>query len=97
MSIMGRRRTLVVLWSVNTFDYLQPGVKTIVKRAVKGAFPGAIILMHDAGGYSRAETVRALPWIIKGLRHRHFKLVTVPRMVMDDPPPRNQPRAVGPC
>jgi peptidoglycan-N-acetylglucosamine deacetylase len=95
-AIMRQRRTLMVLWSVNTFDYLQPGVKTIVARAVKGAFPGAIILMHDAGGYSRAETVAALPKIIKGLRHRHLRLVTVPQMVMDDPPPRSQPRAVGP-
>jgi peptidoglycan/xylan/chitin deacetylase (PgdA/CDA1 family) len=96
LAIMHQQRTLIVLWSVNPFDYLQPGVKTIVKRTVKGAFPGAIVLLHDAGGYTRQETVRALPAIIKGLRHRHLKLVTVPRMVLDDPPPRQQPRAVGP-
>jgi peptidoglycan-N-acetylglucosamine deacetylase len=96
MQIMHVRRTLIVLWSVNTFDYLRPGVKTIVKRAVRGAFPGAIILMHDAGGYSRAETVRALPAVIQGLRKRHLKLVTVPRMILDAPPPRQQQRAVGP-
>ena len=96
MQIMRVRHTLIVLWSVNTFDYLRPGVKTIVKRAVKGAFPGAIILMHDAGGYSRAETVRALPYVIKGLRRRHLRLVTVPRMILDASPPRQQRRAVGP-
>jgi peptidoglycan/xylan/chitin deacetylase (PgdA/CDA1 family) len=96
LAIMRQRHTLIVLWSVNPFDYLQPGVKTIVKRVVKGAFPGAIILLHDAGGFTRAETVRALPAIIKGLHHRRFKLVTVPRMFLDDPPPRQQPRAVGP-
>jgi peptidoglycan-N-acetylglucosamine deacetylase len=96
MAIMHARHTLMVLWSVNTFDYMQPGVKTIVKRAVKGAFPGAIVLMHDAGGLTRAETVRALPAIVKGLRRRGFRLVTVPRMVLDAPPPRQQRRAVGP-
>ena len=96
LTIMKERHTLVVLWSLNTFDYLQPGVKVIVRRAVKGAFPGAIVLMHDAGGFSRAETVRALPKVIEGLRRRHFKLVTVPRMLMDGAPPREQPRAVGP-
>jgi peptidoglycan/xylan/chitin deacetylase (PgdA/CDA1 family) len=96
LAIMRERRTLVVLWSVNTFDYQQPGVKAIVQRAVRGAFPGAIVLMHDAGGFSRAETVRALPQVIEGLRRRRFRLVTVPRMIMDAPPPREQPRAVGP-
>jgi peptidoglycan/xylan/chitin deacetylase (PgdA/CDA1 family) len=96
LQLMRERRTLIVLWSVNTFDYLQPGVKAIVKRAVGGAFPGAIVLMHDAGGATRAQTVRALPAIVKGLRRRRFRLVTVPRMIMDAPPPRRQPRAVGP-
>jgi peptidoglycan/xylan/chitin deacetylase (PgdA/CDA1 family) len=96
LQLMHERHTLVVLWSVNTFDYLQPGVKTIVTRAVGGAFPGAIVLMHDAGGYSRAQTVRALPAIIKRLRAHGYKLVTVPRMILDAPPPRQQPRAVGP-
>jgi chitin deacetylase len=96
LEIMHERCTLVVLWSVNTFDYLQPGVKRIVKRAVRNAFPGAILLMHDAGGFSREETVRALPLVIEGLRRRHFRLVTVPRMLVDGSPPREQPRAVGP-
>lgn len=96
LAIMRERHTLMVLWSVNTFDYQEPGVKAIVQRAVKGAFPGGIILMHDAGGYTRAQTVRALPAVIHGLRRRHFKLVTVPRMILDAPPPRQQPRAVGP-
>ena len=96
LQILRERHTLIVLWSVNTFDYQEPGVKAIVKRAVNGAFPGAIILMHDAGGYSRAQTVRALPFVIKGLRRRHLRLVTVPRMILDAPPPRQQKRAVGP-
>ena len=81
---------LMVLWSVDTHDYMQPGVATIVQRALAGAAPGAIILMHDAGG-PRAQTVAALPMIIAGLRARHFKLVTVPRLVADDPPNPAQP------
>jgi hypothetical protein len=40
--------------------------------------------------------VKALPKIISGLRHRHLKIVTLPQMILDDPPPRRQPRAVGP-
>ena len=58
---------LMVLWSVDTDDYLQPGVPVIVQRALEGAQPGAIILMHDAGG-TRTQTIAALPTIIQMLR-----------------------------
>jgi peptidoglycan-N-acetylglucosamine deacetylase len=81
---------LMVLWSVDTEDYLQPGVAMIVQHALAGAHPGAIILMHDAGG-TRTQTVEALPQIIRGLRARGYHLVTVPELLRDDPPPPGQP------
>jgi peptidoglycan/xylan/chitin deacetylase (PgdA/CDA1 family) len=80
---------LMVLWSVDTDDYLQPGVSAIVQRALAGAQPGAIILMHDAGG-TRTQTIEALPLIIRALRARGFELVTVPQLLHDDPPPPGQ-------
>jgi peptidoglycan/xylan/chitin deacetylase (PgdA/CDA1 family) len=80
---------LMVLWSVDTNDYAQPGVRVIVERALAGAKPGAIILLHDAGGV-RAQTVAALPAIIRGVRARRLRLVTVPQLLMDDPPPGGQ-------
>jgi len=81
---------LMVLWSTDTGDYAQPGVESIVQRALAGAHPGAIILMHDAGG-TRTETVAALPGVIEGLRRRGYTLVTVPRLLVDDPPPAGLP------
>jgi chitin deacetylase len=78
---------LMVLWSVDTADYTRPGVKRIVYTAVSGARPGAIILMHDGGG-PRSQTVGAIPAIVRDLRRRHYRLVTVPRLLLDDPPPR---------
>jgi peptidoglycan-N-acetylglucosamine deacetylase len=81
---------LMVLWSVDTDDYLQPGVSTIVQRALAGAHPGAIILMHDAGG-TRTQTIEALPHIIRALRARGYDLVTVPQLLAEDPPPPGQP------
>jgi len=80
---------LMVLWSVDTDDYLQPGVSAIVQRALAGAHPGAIILMHDAGG-TRTQTIEALPTIIRRLRARGYRLVTVPQLLRDDPPPPGQ-------
>ncbi len=85
-----RLKMLMVLWSVDTDDYEQPGVATIVQRALAGAHPGAIILMHDAGG-TRTETVEALPIIIRELRAKGLKPVTVPQLLSDDPPVSGQP------
>jgi peptidoglycan/xylan/chitin deacetylase (PgdA/CDA1 family) len=81
---------LMVLWSADTQDYLQPGVPTIVQRALAGAKPGAILLMHDGGG-SRSQTVAALPQIITKLRARGYRLVTVPELLIKDPPPAGLP------
>jgi peptidoglycan/xylan/chitin deacetylase (PgdA/CDA1 family) len=90
LNLLHRNGMLMVLWSVDTHDYLQPGVATIVQRTLAGARPGAIILMHDAGG-PRAQTVAALPFIIAGLHRRHLRPVTVLRLLRDDPPSRHQP------
>ena len=89
LSLLKRYRMLMILWTVDTNDYQLPGVAAIVDRAVDGAKPGAIILMHDAGG-NRSETVAALPQIIKRLRARGYKLVTVPRLLLDNPAPKDQ-------
>jgi peptidoglycan-N-acetylglucosamine deacetylase len=83
-------RLLMVLWSVDTADYTLPGVNAIVQNALAGAKPGAIILMHDGGG-DRSETIAALPEIVEGLRKLGLQPVTVPRLLMDDPPPRGLP------
>jgi peptidoglycan/xylan/chitin deacetylase (PgdA/CDA1 family) len=89
VALLHRYRMLMVLWTVDTNDYRRPGVKAIVNAALAGARPGAIILLHDAGG-DRSQTVKALPQIIAGLRGRGYRLVTVPRLLLDNPAPRVQ-------
>ncbi len=88
--LLHKLRLLMVLWSTDTDDYTIPGVQAIVQSALAGAHPGAIILMHDAGG-NRSETIAALPAIIAGLRKKGLHAVTVPRLMLDDPPPPGQP------
>jgi peptidoglycan/xylan/chitin deacetylase (PgdA/CDA1 family) len=90
LSLLRRFRMLMVLWTVDTRDFARPGVQQIISSAVQGARPGAIVLMHDGGG-DRSQTVAALPTIIRRLRQRRYTLVSVPRLLSDDPPPRNQP------
>jgi peptidoglycan/xylan/chitin deacetylase (PgdA/CDA1 family) len=93
-AILHRLHMLMVLWTVDTSDYLQPGVATLVSRVLAGARPGAIILMHDAGG-TRTQTIEALPAIVHALRRRRYRLVTVPRLILDDPPLRRQVLPAG--
>lgn len=81
---------LMVLWSVDTQDYLLPGVPAILERVLANVRPGAIVLMHDGGG-DRSQTIAALPLIIRGLRDRGYHLVTVPELLRDAPPPQGQP------
>jgi peptidoglycan-N-acetylglucosamine deacetylase len=90
MSELRSLHLLMVLWSVDTGDYLRPGAAQIVHRVLAGAHPGAIALLHDGGG-DRSETIAALPSIISKLRARGFHLVTVPQLLVDDPPAPGQP------
>jgi peptidoglycan-N-acetylglucosamine deacetylase len=89
-ALLRKLHLLMVLWSTDTSDYTRPGVSAIVNSALAGAHPGAIILMHDAGG-DRSQTIAALPEIIAGLRKRGLRPVTIPRLMLDDPPPRGRP------
>jgi peptidoglycan/xylan/chitin deacetylase (PgdA/CDA1 family) len=91
LSLLRRGRMLMTLWSVDTRDFARPGVRAIVAAAAAGARPGAILLLHDAGG-ERSQTIAALPKIVHLLRRRHLHLVTLPRLILDDPPPRDQPK-----
>jgi peptidoglycan-N-acetylglucosamine deacetylase len=89
LALLHRYRMLMVLWTIDTSDYRLPGWGAIVRSVLTAAKPGAIILLHDGGG-NRSETVTALPKLIARLRARGYRLVTVPKLLLDNPPPRNQ-------
>ena len=61
----------------------QPGIKAdqIVKNVLANANNGNAVLLHDAGGDTRAETVKALPLIIEGLKARGYSFVPVSALV----------------
>ena len=60
-----------------------PGIKAdqIVKNGLGNAGHGNAVLLHDAGGDTRAETIKALPLIIEGLQARGYKFVPVSSLV----------------
>jgi peptidoglycan-N-acetylglucosamine deacetylase len=57
------------LWSVDPHDWANPPASVICRRVVTNVRPGSIVLLHDG---SAANTVEALPCIIKRLRGRGY-------------------------
>jgi chitin deacetylase len=74
----------VLIWSVDTYDWKRPGAAVIAGRATRGTRPGGIVLLHDGGG-DRRQTVAALPRILKDLKRRGYRFVTVPELLALSP------------
>ncbi len=79
-AVNGRVRALlaaqgdpVILWSVDTLDWLHRNADSVYRRAVEGARPGSIVLMHDV----HPTTIDAVPRIIAELTRRGYTFVTV--------------------
>jgi peptidoglycan/xylan/chitin deacetylase (PgdA/CDA1 family) len=71
---------LLVLWSRDTIDWQGPSVAKVLERSVGRARPGDIILMHPT-----AVTVQALPAMVRGLRDKGLRLLTVGDLLAADP------------
>jgi peptidoglycan/xylan/chitin deacetylase (PgdA/CDA1 family) len=65
-----------ILWTVDSRDDKEPGVRVIYNNVIDQARPGAIVLMHD-GGANRRQTVAVVPRIVRTLRDRGYRLVTI--------------------
>jgi len=88
----------VVMWSVPLpRDWEQPGVATIVSRTVDAASDGSIAVLHDgnrgqlcaldrrlpARACDRSQEVEATRRIVRILRARGFRFVTIPQLIAD--------------
>jgi peptidoglycan/xylan/chitin deacetylase (PgdA/CDA1 family) len=89
LAAAARRHMLTTLWTIDSSDYIAANPAALAKYVLGLAQPGAIILMHDGGG-NRTVTSEALPLIIRGLRQANYKMVTVPRLLLDNPPSARQ-------
>lgn len=73
----------VILWSVDPFDWKNPGPKVVESRILSGwkesggAKPGAIILSHDI----HKGTIEAMPETIDALLAKGYKFVTVSELL----------------
>jgi chitin deacetylase len=69
----------VVGWGIDTGDWRRPPAWRIVSRVLNNAESGAVVLMHDGGG-DRSATIAALPTVIRKLRARGYRFVTLDDM-----------------
>lgn len=76
-------------WAVDPRDWDLPGAGRIAATVTGQALPGAIVLLHDAGG-DRQGTVNALRWILSDLTDR-LELAALP--TGDRPTTRDDPSA----
>ena len=92
----------VVMWSVPLpRDWEQPGVATIVARTVDGVQDGSIMVLHDGNRgiicgpqhrlapprvCDRSQEVEATRDIVRTLRARGYRFVTIPQLIADATP-----------
>lgn len=65
----------IILWDVDPRDWTSPGASVIAARVLNNVHPGAIVCMH-----LRPQTAQALPAILRGLKARGYKAVSLPEL-----------------
>ncbi|MDB5025542.1 MAG: glycosyltransferase, partial [Mucilaginibacter sp.] len=74
-----RRQSYITIGeSIDPWDW-QPGVTadSIIARTIRQKDAGSMLLLHDAGGDTREETVKALPGIIHFFKSHGYKFTTI--------------------
>ncbi|OJW12728.1 glycosyltransferase [Mucilaginibacter sp. 44-25] len=74
-----RRQSYITIGeSIDPWDW-QPGVTadSIIARTIRQKSNGSMILLHDAGGDTREETVKALPAIIQYFKKNGYEFTTI--------------------
>lgn len=75
-AISGLINKPLILWSVDTEDWLHKNASESVRIAMSQVYDGAIILMHDI----YPSSVEAVPTLIDTLREAGYEFVTVPEL-----------------
>lgn len=76
-----------VFWSATSGDDLgHPTAQSVARNVISDLRPGAIVLLHDI----HAWTVAAMPAILRAAQARGFRLVSVPELLVLDPPAAHQ-------
>ena len=70
----------VALWDVDPQDWRTTSTSSAIARnVIANVRPGSIVLLHDGGG-DRSKTIAALPVIIRTLKSKGYRFVTLDEM-----------------
>jgi peptidoglycan/xylan/chitin deacetylase (PgdA/CDA1 family) len=69
-----------VMWTVDSLDWMEPGVDEIYERVSTRLVDGAIVLMHVGS----TQTPEVLPRLINLIREQGYELGTIPDMLPEE-------------
>ncbi len=79
----------IILWSLNSKDWVTFDDKYIIKYLTKNIRPGDIILFHDSGGIfsaeggNRSETVKAIQPLAEQLKKKGYSFLTISELLKE--------------
>jgi probable sporulation protein (polysaccharide deacetylase family) len=82
LETVARQEMRMLMWSIDTVDWMKPGVQKMKERVLGNLHPGAIILAHPT-----ADTVDLFAEIVPIINDKGFKLVTMAELLNPDEPP----------
>ena len=72
----------LVEWTVSSQDWRRLGPKRVARQVLRRVRHGSIVLFHDGRG-NRSDTVASLPIVLKGMKRRGYRFVTVPELLAE--------------
>lgn len=81
ISIADHNGCAVILWSVSADNHSARTPEAMAQRVLSRVKPGSIILAHDGRFPMRWKDVKATPLIIKGLKKRGYRFVTIQELM----------------
>ncbi len=82
LETVSRQGMRTVLWTLDTVDWMNPGVEKMHERVTEKIHAGAIVLMHPTG-----DTVLFLKEAIPVIRNKGFEIVTMQELLSPQYPP----------
>lgn len=79
LSIARQNEYILILWSIDPYDWRYPSVGKIVSSILQEVEPGSIILLHD--GKYPSPTPEAVWFIIDSLKSRGYQFVTISELL----------------
>lgn len=77
----------IVLWSLNSKDWVTFHDKQITSYILRNIRPGDIVLFHDSGGAfsteggNRKQTVKTIPRLVRKLKEKGYRFVTISELL----------------